>query len=129
LLELGKIWLNIHLIISALIVIPIGLIYGFCPDLLFDVHINSIDEFNIFKAIMGLYLLFAIQWLLGIINQNYWKTATISNILFMLGLSFGRFMSIIFDGIPSKLFVFGTIGELVLGLYVYIAKIKGLIGF
>lgn len=121
-----KLLKNIHLIISTLIVIPIGLIYGFCPDLLFAVKINSTDEDNIFRAIMGLYFAFALLWVLGIFNIEYWKTATISNICFMLGLGFGRILSIILDGIPCKLFIFGTVGELFLGFYsiVQIISIK-----
>jgi Domain of unknown function (DUF4345) len=35
----------------------------------------------------------------------------------MLGLGFGRIISIVVDGIPSTIFIFGTIGELVLGFY------------
>jgi hypothetical protein len=66
---------------------------------------------------MGLYLAFASLWILGIFKNDYWKTATITNILFMLGLGFGRIISIIFDGIPSTIFILGTIGELVLGFY------------
>lgn len=108
---------NLHLIISALIVIPIGCIYGFQPNLLFDVTLNSIDEATIFKAIMGLYLGFSSLWIIGILKPSFWKTATISNMIFMLGLAFGRIISIVLDGMPSTIFVFGTMGELVLGLY------------
>lgn len=108
---------NLHLIISVLIVIPVGCIYGFCPDLLFDVTQNSMDEANIFKAIMGLYLSFAVLWSLGILNPSLWKVATVSNIIFMLGLAFGRIISLFCDGFPSGVFVIGTLGELVLGFY------------
>lgn len=112
-----KLLKHIHLIISTLIVIPIGLIYGSRPDLLFDVKINSTDEGNIFRAIMGLYLSFALLWVLGIFKTEYWKTATISNICFMLGLAFGRIINIALKGLPSKIFVIGTVGELILGFY------------
>lgn len=97
--------------------IPVAIIYGFCPNLLFDVDVNTNDESNIFSAIMGLYFAFAILWILGIIDKNYWKTATTSNMLFMLGLTFGRLISMFFDGFPTSVFVLGTIGEMVLGFY------------
>lgn len=113
----SKLLKNIHLIISTLIVIPIGVIYGFCPDLLFDVKINSIDEGNILGAIMGLYLAFAMFWIVGIFKTEYWKSATISMMLFMLGLGFGRIISMIHEGIPSMIFLIGTVGELILGFY------------
>ena len=111
---------NLHLIISILIVIPAAFVYGFQPNLVLNVAINTIDEHNILKAIMGLYLAFASLWISGIINQKFWKTATISNMLFMLGLGFGRIISIISDGTPSTIFVLGIIGELVLGIYALI---------
>lgn len=111
---------NIHLIISVLIVIPVGCIYGFQPSLLFDVALNSIDEANIFKAIMGFYFGFSVLWILGILKPSFWKVATVSNVIFMFGLAFGRIISILFDGMPSSIFVLGTIGELVLGLYAFI---------
>lgn len=110
---------NLHLIISTLIVASIAIVYGFQPNMVFDVSINSIDEANIFKAIMGLYLAFSLLWILGIFQISLWKTATVSNIVFMLGLAFGRVISILLDGIPTTVFVVGTVGELVLGLFAY----------
>lgn len=110
---------NLHLIISTLIVASIAIVYGFQPNMVFDVSINSIDEANIFKAIMGLYLAFSMLWILGIFQINLWKIATVSNIIFMLGLAFGRIISILLDGIPTTVFVVGTVGELVLGLFAY----------
>ena len=108
---------NLHLIMSSIIVSFAAIIYGFRPDLLFDVQVNSVDEHSIFKAIMGLYLAFAVFWINGIFNIEYWTCATISNIIFMLGMGLGRIVSILFDGITSSIFMFGTIGELVLGFY------------
>lgn len=112
-----QIFKNLHLLLSVSIVIPIAFIYGFSLDYLFEIQVKSIDEANVFKAIMGLYLVFASFWIIGIIKPIYWKAATISNVLFMLGLAFGRAISLIYDGMPSLLLVYGTIGELVLAIY------------
>lgn len=109
--------LKIHLIISVLIVIPVSFVYGFNPDSQFDIHLNTIDEFNQFKAIMGLYLGFSILWILGIFKIKYLKIALISNMIFMLGLGFGRAISMIFDGVPSFGYQFGIFAELFLGFY------------
>lgn len=108
---------NISLIISIFIAVQIGFIYGFKPNLLFDIQLQTIDEHNVFKAIMGLYLGFSLLWILGIFKNNLWQMAIVSNFIFMLGLAFGRITSLIFDGIPSLLFVLGTLGELILGFY------------
>ena len=108
---------NISLIFSVLIIIPIGLIYGFQPNLLFNIQLQTIDEHNVFKAIMGLYFGFSAFWILGIFRNNFWQIAIVSNFIFMFGLAFGRIISIFCDGIPSSLFVLGTFGELILGFY------------
>jgi hypothetical protein len=108
---------NLHLIISVIIVIPVALVYGFKSDLLFDLQINSIDQANVFKAIMGLYIGFVSLWIMGIFKKDYWEMATVSNMCFMLGLGFGRIISMIVDGIPATIFVFGLFGELILGFY------------
>ncbi len=97
----------------------VAFVYGFKPDLFFDVKVKTIDEHNIFKAIMGVYNAFSFLWFVGIIKEKFWQTATISNFLFMFGLAFGRIVSIIFDGIPSTIFLLGTVGELTLGFYAF----------
>ena len=108
---------RVHLILSVLIVIPAALIYGFKPELIIDVNLTTIDEHSVFKAIMGIYLAFALLWFMGVTNTKYFKTALRSNMLFMMGLGLGRLLSMLIDGIPSTIYVLGTIGELVLGVY------------
>lgn len=108
---------NIHLLISVLIVIPTGLSYGFKPDLQFELYPKTIDEYNFFKGIMGFYLGFSVLWIFGIVKQNLFKTALITNIIFMLGLGFGRTISMLTDGLPTFGYKFGIIGELLLGFY------------
>jgi hypothetical protein len=109
--------LKIHLIISVFIVGAVAFVYGFEPQSQFEIHLKTIDEHNFFKAIMGLYLGFSILWILGILKNSYLKTALITNIIFMLGLTFGRVLSLLLDGIPTFGFLFGTFAELFLGCY------------
>lgn len=108
---------KIHLIISIVVVIPTSFIYGFNPEPQFNISLSTIDEHNAFKAIMGLYFGFSILWTLGILKVKYLKIALISNIIFMLGIGFGRLLSLLIDGIPSTVFLYGTFGELVIGFY------------
>ncbi len=108
---------KIHLIISVCIVIPVAFLYGFNPSFQFDIHPNTIDEHNFFKAVMGLYLGFSALWIVGIFKPNYFKIASITNIIFMLGLGFGRLVSLFIDGLPTFGYVFGTFAELFLGFY------------
>lgn len=108
---------KIHLIISVCIVVPTAIIYGFKPELSFDMFLETVDEHNFYKAIMGLYLGFSTLWALGIINAKYLQTALITNIVFMLGLGFGRLLSLFMDGMPTFGYIFGTVAELFLGFY------------
>lgn len=84
---------------------------------MFDFDVETVDLNSVFRAIMCLYLACAVIWVLGIAKSEYWKTATILNIVFMLGLATGRFLSLIVDGIPSTPFALGLVGELTLGLF------------
>jgi fatty-acid desaturase len=79
--------------------------------------LETVDEHNFYKAVMGLYLGFSTVWVLGVFKANYLKIALITNIVFMLGLGFGRLLSIALDGIPTFGYLFGTVAELFLGFY------------
>lgn len=111
--------LNLHLFISIPVVTAAALVYGFQPDLFFEVSVQTTDESNIYKAIMGLYLCFAAFWCIGLKQTSYWKAATISNMLFMLGLASGRLISFVIDGMPSAVLLLGTVGELTLAVCAY----------
>lgn len=117
LIKKQNIIIKIHLFISVLIVVPVSIIYGFNPDSQFNIHLNTIDEHNFFKAIMGLYLGFSLLWIIGFFKTNYLKLALVTNMVFMLGLGFGRLLSLVLDGAPTFGYLFGTLGELFLGVY------------
>jgi len=110
---------NLQLGVSAIIVFSVAIIYGGNPSkvlpFFFDFEVQNLELKNIFRAIMGLYLGFAVYWVVGIIKSEHWKGATISNIVFMGGLAFGRLISTIFDGISNPytigmLLEFGMMG-------------------
>lgn len=112
---------NLHLLISLAIVAPFSFVYGFSPsDILpiyFDFTVETTDLSNVFRAIMGLYLAISAVWVLGMIKTRFWQTATIVQVMFMLGLVFGRAISLIVDGTPSQTFVTALLLELGLGIY------------
>ena len=117
---------NLHLIISTIIVIPTGFIYG-SPSLLpefLDIEVNTFDLSNQMKALMLLYLGVSLVWVLGIWKLKYWKVATQLNVLFMLSLGIGRLFSVLTDGFPSDLYLYGMFGEFVLGFFSIYQLIK-----
>ena len=110
-----------HLIISVIIVTIISLTYGLFPNSilpnLFDFKVESTDLKQVFRATMGLYLGMVILWLTGIFKPRYWRTATIANVFFMVGLASGRIISLIIDGVPSIAFLVGLALELTLAFW------------
>lgn len=114
---------NLQLGVSACIIILVGLLYGLNPGkiilLVFDFPVEHLELKNMYRAIMGLYLGFACYWIIGIIKPSHWKSATISNIIFMGGLAFGRILSSILDGFSYQ-YGIGLLLELTLmfwGIY------------
>jgi hypothetical protein len=114
---------NLHLILSAVILIPASLLYGLYPEealpRLFEVDIESIDLRNIFRAIMLLYLGITGILILGVLTSEYWKFATLLLIVFMGSLALGRVISYFIDGQPSLIFILGLFGELILAVFSY----------
>ncbi len=103
--------------ISALIVIGVGLLYGFNPSkfmpLVFNFNVESLELKNMLRAIMGLYLGFGIYWVVGIVKPPQWRRATLVNVIFMGGLAFGRIISTVVDG-ASEQFTTGLVLEVIL---------------
>jgi Domain of unknown function (DUF4345) len=114
---------SLHLILSTAILIPVALGYGIAPKtvlpMLLNIHLETVDMLNICRAIMVLYLALSILFLIGIYNKKYWFTATITNIFLMGGLALGRILSLVLDGMPSPLFLWGTLGEMVLAVFAF----------
>lgn len=112
---------NLHLLVSAVLIVIIALVYGFAPAKLVpalgDFQSGSHDVQNFFKAIMGLYLATAAYWVLGATRPAYWRGATVLNILLMVGLVAGRLLSIVLDGPPAPPMYIGLGLELLLGAW------------
>lgn len=111
---------HLHLFIAVLVIIPAALLYGLHPEsfwkTVLGIDLSVIDLQNIFKAIMGLYLAFAIVWMMGILQKSWWFAASISLVFFMGGLAAGRSISMLTDGIPSSFYLMGFLLELLLCL-------------
>jgi hypothetical protein len=108
-----------YLIFSAAGLFVIALSYGAAPaDVLpkvLDLTVEGTDLTHIFRAIMGLYLGMIVLWVLGAFRSNFTRVAVIAEVVFMIGLAFGRVVSIVVDGVPSILLVVYTVLEVTLG--------------
>lgn len=117
---------NYFLIICAIGLIPIALSYGLVPNKtlpLLKVQTNT-NVNHIFRAVMFLYFGTLGLWLAGAFIPSLTLTALICLSIFMLGLAFGRVVSIIVDGKPSLILLVYLVLEIVcglIGLYLIIA--------
>lgn len=98
-----KLYLGLAASGLALVALSYGLVpAGFLP-LFVDMQITTIDTKHILRGVMGLYLGLASFWGIGIYSPQFSKAAVISVVCFMVGLAFGRMVSLLADGAPSPL--------------------------
>lgn len=109
---------QIFLAIAAIGLVPIALSYGFVPEKslpwLYDIVAGQTQSLHFFRAVMGLYLGFALFWLLGALRPWLTFTALISLVIFTTGLAAGRAVSFMMDGLPHGLLLMYFFGELLL---------------
>ncbi|APQ18330.1 DUF4345 domain-containing protein [Maribacter hydrothermalis] len=106
---------NLNLFLSGIVVIIAGVVYGghptyIMPELL-GFEVIDLELKNMLRAVMGIYIGVGLFWVLGSIKAELWYGATLCNVLFMGGISFGRIVSTLFDGI-SPLFTPALVLEL-----------------
>lgn len=97
---------NMNLGLSGIIVIIAGCVYGGHPSylmpLILDFQVEALELKNMLRAVMGIYIGIGIFWLLGAYKEKLWYAATLSNVLFMGGISLGRIISTLFDGVSLQ---------------------------
>lgn len=112
---------NAHLLVSSVLVVTAGLMYGLSPatalPVMFDIRVETVDLANVFRVIMCIYLAVSAVWIAGMVKPSLWRAATLANILFMSSLTSGRVISLIFDGIPSVNLILALVGELLLAAF------------
>ena len=114
---------NLNLILSGIIVIIAGVVYGGHPTFimpkLLGFEVVDLELKNMLRAVMGIYFGVGLFWIIAAFKPKIWYGATLCNVLFMGGISFGRIVSTVVDGI-SPLFTPALILELLFfgwGLY------------
>ena len=81
---------------------------------MYGISLTNKNMANIFRAVTGLYVAFAVFWFFSAFHIELYFSAILSLILFMSGIAFGRIASIILDGLPDIIIVGYLIMELVL---------------
>jgi len=105
------------LILTAIGVALVSLGYGVNPKLgmplIYGIDIESINQINIYRAIMGLYLAISLYWIIGALYENVKLSALWSMFVFMTGIGSGRLISVYLDGTPSTIFMFFLFIEII----------------
>jgi hypothetical protein len=96
-----------YLLVSAAGLSVIALGYGIAPTevlpQILQITVSDRDLIHIFRAVMGLYLGFVVLWTAGAFVPRVAQAAILSEVVFMVGLASGRFLSLLIDGWPSIL--------------------------
>lgn len=105
------------LILTAIGVALVSLGYGVNPKLgmplLYGIDIESVNQINMYRAIMGLYLAISLYWIIGALNENVKLSSLWSMFVFMTGIGSGRLTSVYLDGTPSTIFMFFLFIEII----------------
>ena len=110
---------TVFLLVTAAGLTPIALVYGFAPAKsmawLFDIDATGVNARHIFRAFMGLYLALICFWIAGAFTPSLRRPALLSLFIFMIGLAFGRLVSLLVDGWPHPLLILYLMLEVTFG--------------
>jgi hypothetical protein len=105
------------LILSSATIFVVGSLYGVSPRWFARTFLGvselDLDLAHILRAMMCLYLGFALFWLLAAFRDKYRNVAVLTVMLFPAGLVIGRILSLFIDGQPSWLLLAYLFAELV----------------
>ena len=106
------------LILAFVTVSIIALLYGISPQwfarTFLGVEDLNLNVAHILRAVMGLYLGLALFWLFAALGNTHRNTAVLTTLIFAAGLVSGRLISLLADGVPSRILVIYTLAELAL---------------
>ena len=105
------------LILSSCTILGVGLLYGVSPDWFARTFLGvpelDLNLAHILRAMMCLYLGFALFWLIAAFNDRYRNAAVLTVVLFPGALVIGRIISFFVDGQAAPLLSFYLVAELV----------------
>jgi len=111
-----------YLLLVAASLVPIALSYGVAPATvlpkLLDISVEGVDQMQIFRALMCLYLAASAFWAIAAFTPAWQRVAVIWAVLFCFSLAIGRTISLAVDGPASRL----------LDLYLGLEILGGLLG-
>ncbi len=105
------------LLLASLGIGVIGLGYLLSPHTMYGLYgigLETVNEANMVRAAYGgLFLGFAILFLLGGLQDQFTRPALVALLTFMAGFAVGRIVSLIVDGMPSLIIISLIVFEVV----------------
>ena len=105
------------LILSSFTIFVVGSLYGVSPHWFARTFLGvsqlDLNLAHILRAMMSLYLGFALFWLFAAFSDEYRNAALLTVVLFPAGLVIGRILSFVADGQPSSLLLVYLFAELI----------------
>jgi Domain of unknown function (DUF4345) len=105
------------LILSSFTIFAVGSLYGVSPHWFARTFLGvsqlDLNLAHILRAMMCLYLGFALFWLFAAFSDKYRNAAVLTVVLFPAGLVIGRILSFVADGRPSSLLLVYLFAELI----------------
>ena len=112
--------MRLYLLIVAAGLAPIALSYGVNPagvlPKYMSISVDGTDQTEIFRALMCLYLGMVAFCVIAALFQPGWRhVAVIWTVFFMFSLAIGRLISLVVDGVPSRILIVYMLVELAMG--------------
>jgi Domain of unknown function (DUF4345) len=110
--------MKLFLLVAGVFLIPVALSYGVDPaatllKLGMNVTVEGTDQTHIFRALMGLYLGMVTFCIIAAFTPEWRRVAV--TVFFAYSLAIGRILSLIVDGMPSRILLFYLAVELAVG--------------
>ena len=112
--------MRLYLLVVAVGLFPIALSYGVNPAAVLpkymNIRVEGTDQTEIFRAVMCLYLgMVAFCLIAAFVRPDWQHVAVIWTVFFMFSLAIGRLISLVVDGVPSRILIVYLIVELAMG--------------
>jgi uncharacterized membrane protein (DUF485 family) len=111
--------MKLFLLVAGVFLIPVALSYGVDPAAtlpkFMNITVEGTDQTHIFRALMGLYLGMVTFCIIAAFTPEWRRVAVIWAVFFAYSLAIGRILSLIVDGMPSRILLFYLAVELAVG--------------
>ena len=113
--------MKLFLLVAAAILVPVALSSGVDPAVILpkfmNITVEGIDQTHIFRALMCLYLGMSAFCVVAAFTLSWRHVAVIWAVFFAFSLAIGRILSIVVDGVPSRILLLYLIVELAIGIW------------